>query len=99
MLIVKISRSKNLFWAARKNILDLLDEVDYFLVLLKSNQEVWSFSKNEVMANIESGLWRLQAGGDYKINYRDNWSLPSQFRRNRFISPQLFLVRVREYDR
>lgn len=69
-IIVKISRSRKPFWGVTKSILDLLDTLpDYRLVLLTSKNQGWAFSKVEIRANIASGRWNLrEADGNYKIN-------------------------------
>ena len=88
ILIVKISRSNPPFWGAREKYLRILDNFEYFLVLLTSDREGWIFSKKEVKANIAGDKWRLrQKDGEYKINM----PLPD---RNSFFSPEHFLKRV-----
>ena len=85
-VVVKISRSKKPFWGVGKEILDLLNLLeDYRLVLLASPKEGWAFSKAEVEANISSLRWKLrEADGNYKIN-------PPLPDRNGFFSPQNFI--------
>src|SRR4051812_22334036 len=67
-LIVKISRSKRPFWGVGKEVIDLLNGLDnYYLVLLLPGSEGWVFSKAEVNSNI-GRRWNLGDDGDYKIN-------------------------------
>lgn len=68
-LVVKISRSDRPFWGLTKDIIDFIDGLDdYFVVLLTSPSDGWIFSKAEVASNIRSESWGLAADGNYKIN-------------------------------
>lgn len=70
LLVVKISRSDRPFWGLTKAIIEFLNELnDYSVVLLISPTEGWVFSKSQVNAHIRSGRWALRdADGNYKIN-------------------------------
>lgn len=70
LLVVKISRSDRPFWGLTKTIIDFLNELeDYSVVLLTSPSEGWVFSKSQVGDHIRSGRWALrEADGNYKIN-------------------------------
>ncbi len=77
VLIVKISRSRKPFYGVNGTLIDLLNNIDnYYLVLLVSEKEGWVYSKSEINSNIRNGVWRLRkADNNYKINYgtlRDN---------------------------
>lgn len=89
-MVVKISRSEKPFWGLGKKILDLLNLLEeYYLVLLISSHEGWIFTKSEVNANIKSKKWNLrEADNNYKINY----PLPDK---NSFFSPQNCLKKLR----
>lgn len=87
-LMVKISRSANPFWGIGKDFVDLLNDVDYFLVLLVSNREGWVFAKAEVNSNINSNRWRLR---EADRNYKIHMPLPD---RNSFHSHQSFLEKI-----
>lgn len=86
-LVIKISRSEKPFWGLTKSIIDFVNELDdYSLVLLTSPTAGWIFSKSQVNDHIESGAWALRkADGNYKINMplpEDNaFSLASYFRK------------------
>ena len=69
-LVIKISRSEKPFWGLTKAIIDFLNELnDYSVVLLMSPTEGWVFSKAQVNGHIRSGRWALrEADGNYKIN-------------------------------
>lgn len=70
-IIVKISRSKKPFWGVGKDIIDILNSLDdYYLVLLTSKTEGLVFTKNEVNSYIQNKRWKLrEADNNYKINY------------------------------
>jgi len=84
-IMVKISRSDKPFWGIGKPFIDLLNNFEYFLILLVSNREGWAFSKEEVKANIKNKKWNLRKTDN---NYKINWPLPD---RNSFHSPENFL--------
>lgn len=58
-IIIKISRSKRPFWGIGKKYIDFLNDFDYFLILLTSNNSGYVFSKQEVNARIKDNTWRL----------------------------------------
>ena len=89
LLVVKISRSDKPFWGLTKAIIDFLNELnDYSVVLLTSPTEGWVFSKSQVNGHIRSGRWALrEADGNYKINM----PLPDG---NMFSTASRFLSRV-----
>lgn len=70
LLVVKISRSEKPFWGLTKAIIDFLNELnDYSVVLLTAPTEGWVFSKSQVNGHVGSGRWALrEADGNYKIN-------------------------------
>jgi hypothetical protein len=70
LLVVKISRSKKPFWGLTKSIIDFLNGLnEYSVVLLTSPTEGWVFSKSQVNAHVGSGRWALrEADGNFKIN-------------------------------
>ena len=84
-IIVKISRSDPPFWGIGKNFIDLLNNLDYLLILLVSNREGWAFSKDEVNSNIRHKKWNLRIADN---NYKINWPLPDS---NSLHSPENFL--------
>ncbi len=88
-MVVKISRSKKPFWGVGKDIIDLLNLVEeYYLVLLTSSSQGWVFTKSEINANIKSKKWNLrEADNNYKINF----PLPDK---NSFFSPQNCLKKL-----
>lgn len=88
-MIVKISRSDKPFWGVGKDIIDLLNLVEeYYLVLLISSREGWVFTKSEINANIKSKKWNLRhADNNYKINF----PLPDK---NSFFSPKNCLKKL-----
>ena len=88
-MVVKISRSARPFWGVGKNDIDLLNALDeFYLVLLVSGREGWSFTKSEVNANIRSKRWNhREADNNYKINS----PLPH---RNSFFSPRSCLEKL-----
>lgn len=87
-LMVKISRTEKPFWGIGKDLIDLLNNFDYFLVVLVSNREGWVFSKTEVNSNIKNKKWNLrEADNNYKIN-------PPMPDRNSFSSPDNFLKKA-----
>jgi len=90
-IMVKISRSERPFWGIGKLFVDLLNNFDYFLILLVSNREGWAFSKEEVNSNIKSKKWNLRKADN---NYKINWPLPD---RNAFYSPENFLKKFMNY--
>lgn len=87
-LIIKISRTPRPFWGVGKDFLDLLEDFEYYLVLLTSSKEGWVFSKAEVKASISSDRWRLR---EKDQNYKINPPLPDN---NSFTSPQQFLNKL-----
>jgi len=87
-LMIKISRTDKPFWGIGKDFVDLLNNFDYFLILLVSNKEGWVFSKAEVSSNINSKKWRLREADN---NYKINPPLPD---RNSFHSPQDFQRKI-----
>jgi len=89
LMIVKISRSNKPFWGLTKGIIDLLNSMkDYLLVLLVSSREGWVFNKKDVNDNIRSNRWKLRvADQNYKINY----PLPDS---HSFISMKSFFKKV-----
>jgi len=100
ILVVKISRSTNLFWGLGKDILERVDIFsrgtkianNYFLVLLDSNCSGWIYSKRETLNNIEDKKWKFrETDNNYKINHH---TLKG---RNRFISCEDFLKKLKEY--
>jgi len=84
-IMVKISRSEPPFWGIGKDFIDLLNNFDYLLILLVSNREGWTFSKDEVNSNIRHKKWNLRIADN---NYKINWPMPD---RNSFHSPENFL--------
>ena len=87
-LMVKISRTEKPFWGIGKDLIDLLNNFDYFLVVLVSDREGWVFSKTEVNSNIKNKKWNLrEADNNYKIN-------PPMPDRNSFSSPDNFLKKA-----
>ena len=81
--IVKISRTSKPFWGIGKRYIDLFSELEsFFVVLLISSSEGWVFSKQEVLAFIQSGRWNLR---EKDQNYKINPPLPD---RNSFFSPE-----------
>lgn len=84
-IMVKISRSEKPFWGIGKPFIDLLNNLDYLLILLVSNREGWVFSKEEVNSNIKNKKWNLREADN---NFKINWPLPD---RNSFYSPENFL--------
>ena len=85
LLIVKISRSSPPFWGVRKKIVDLVNSLEnYYLVLLVSESEGWVFSKGDVNLKINSGKWKPGHDNEYKINLpledRFSFSSPRGFR-------------------
>jgi hypothetical protein len=87
-LIVKISRSKNPFWGVGKEVIDFLNALNnYYLVLLVPGSEGWVFSKAEVNINVRNKKWNLGDDGDYKINP----PLPDA---NTFAGPKTFRKKV-----
>ena len=88
-LVVKISRSEPPFWGLTKTIIDFLNELnDYSVVLLTSPAEGWVFSKSQVNSLVKSGRWALrEADGNYKINM----PLPDS---NMFSTTSRFLSKV-----
>ena len=85
LLVVKISHSDRPFWGLTKAIIDFINELeDYSVVLLTSSTEGWVFSKSQVNGYIRSGRWALrEADGNYKINMplpdSNMFSTPSRF--------------------
>jgi hypothetical protein len=69
-LVIKISRSERPFWGLTKAIIDFLNQLnDYSVVLLTSPTESWVFSKSQVNGHMRSGHWALrEADGNYKVN-------------------------------
>lgn len=90
-LVIKISRSKKPFWGLTKTIIDFLNGLNnYSVVLLTSPSEGWVFSKSQVNGHINSGHWALrEEDGNYKINA----PLPDG---NMFSSPSRFLSKFGE---
>jgi len=87
-LIIKISRSKKPFWGVGKEVIDFLNALDsYYLVLLVPGSEGWVFSKDEVNNNIGGKKWKLGEDGDYKINH----PLPDA---NAFAGPKTFRKKI-----
>jgi hypothetical protein len=69
LLIIKISRSQKPFWGVGKEVIDLLEGLsNYNLVLLVPGNEGWVFSKAEVHSRISNHTWKPGADNDYKIN-------------------------------
>lgn len=88
-LIVKLSRSSPPFWGVRKRIVELVNRLEnYHLILLISEREAWVFSKSEVNLKVNSGKWKLGHGNEYKIN-------PPLEDRFSFTSPNAFLTKLR----
>lgn len=87
-LIVKISRSSPPFWGVRKGIVELVNSLkNYYLVLLVSEREGWVFSKSDVNLKVNSGKWKPGHDNEYKIN------LPLEDRFS-FSSPRTFLTKL-----
>ena len=87
-LLVKISRSQRPFWGIGKKFVDILNQFDFFLVLLVSEREGWAFSKSEVNSNIDSHRWPHRQKDD---NYKINPPLPDK---NSFSNPRAFLNKI-----
>lgn len=84
-LVVKVSRSHPPFWGLTKAIIDDIDGLNgYWVVLLASATSGWLFSKQEVKSHIQTETWPLALDGNFKINS----PLPL---RNAFNSVQDFL--------
>lgn len=83
-LIVKISRSPRPFWDISRNVLNIVNDLkSYHVVLLTSEREGWVLAKADVNVRINSGRWALAGHGSYKINMpledRFSFSSPSAF--------------------
>ena len=91
-LMIKISRTKKPFWGIGKEFVDFLNNFDYFLVLLVSNDEGWVFSKGEVNTNIRNKKWNLREEDN---NYKINPPLPDK---NSFYSYATFIKKIGALD-
>ena len=81
-LIVKISWNQKLFWGVGKEVIDFLNDLnDYYLVLLVPGSEGWVFSKAEVNANIRNRRWLVEKTTTTKSIHRSPMLTPSRDRR------------------
>jgi hypothetical protein len=70
LIIVKVSRSAKPFFGVSKALLDVLNGLDYLVILLVSGSEGWVYGRGSVGRNIEQGRWNLRNDDNqYKINH------------------------------